>query len=184
MSFFDHIIIKCYWSVLYLFSFWIAGFIQPWPPLFFSWIMTKMDWGRMKQSPKTHLLHQIPKECQREHSQRTLTGKTTSTLKPHKYPLVPLFGLWKLKVLPEKTSSPMVMGSLMIYRLCGLLQTLTPEERKSQVKGWSPATEHLGVALWLEQEPLTHSGGQGGNSWHMRVVNVCNSYISAPRLLL
>lgn len=183
MSLFDHIIVKCYWSVLYLFSFWISGFIQPWPPLFFSWIMTKMDWGRMKLQRHTCCIRS-PKSVKENIRKGPLTGKTTNTPKPHKYPLVPLFCLWKQKVLPEKTSISVVMGSLMIYRLCRLLQTLTQEERKSQVKGWSLATEHLGVTPWLEQEPLTCSGGQGGNSWHRRVVNVCNSYISALRLLL
>lgn len=125
-----------------------------------------------------------PKSVKENIRKGPLTAKTTNTPKPHKYPLVPLFCLWKQKVLPEKNSISVVMESLMIYRLCRLLQTLMQEERKSQVKGWSLATEHLGVAPWLEQEPLTRSGGQGGNSWHRRMVNVCNSYISALRLLL
>lgn len=69
---------------------------------------------------------------------RPFAGKTTNTPKPCKYPLVPLFCLWKQKVLPEQTSASVVTGFLMIYRLCRLLQPSKSHprrKRKAKSKG-------------------------------------------------
>lgn len=131
----------------------------------------------MKQSPKTHLLHQMPKERQREHSQGALNWKSNEyTEAPWIPPCSPFLSLkaesasWKNFFICGNG----VPNDLQVLQTAANPLNLTHEERKSQVKEWSLPTEYLGVALWLEQEPLTCSGSQGGNSWHMRVANVCN----------
>ena len=119
-----------------------------------------------------------------------LTGKTTNTLKPHKYPLVPLFCLWKQKVLPEKTFSSVVTGFLMIYRLCRLLQTLQISPKKKEKEEWSQTV----ITGYRVPVPQLHCGWCK-NPWHVHGAKEAipgtwewlmsaRGYISALRLLL
>lgn len=97
--------------------------------------MTEMDCERMKQRPKTHLLHQILEGCRREHLQRALNCKKQQIYQsPLNTPSLPISVSESRKCFLEEL---VVCGD----RVANDLQALEESE------GGSRDTEYMGVAL-------------------------------------